>query len=187
MILSSYALAEGDGHRRQAFERGAGATAGEASAQHGSLLGRRRTGRGLGVDEEFSAEGRLGRAAAARRRAEPRDGLPRPEASDETHASTTDPDAHLYRKGPGKEADTIAVQGGEIAFGALEAGLEVEYARDRSASTGPGARKAMRSRAKEPPNSSTTARSRSSSPTTMAMKPSSRRNGTPLQQPASSY
>src|ERR1700733_6761188 len=45
--------------------------------------------------------------------------------------------------------------------------------------------KAMRSRAKEPPNCSTTGRSRSNSPTETATKPSSKQNETLLQQPAS--
>ena len=64
------------------------------------------------------------------------------------------------------EALTITAQGGEIAFGALEAGLEVEYAEDSIlAFTGPAARKATRSRAKGPANSSTTALSTSSSHT----------------------
>ena len=53
----------------------------------------------------------------------------------------------------------------------------------RSVSTGPDARKATRSRAKALPNSSTTAPSRSSSNTETATKPSSKRNGTLLQQP----
>src|ERR1700734_1705819 len=44
--------------------------------------------------------------------------------------------------------------------------------------------KAMRSRAKEPPNCSTTGRSRSNSPTETATKPSSKQNETLLQQPA---
>ena len=47
----------------------------------------------------------------------------------------------------------------------------------RSAFAGTDAKKATRSRAKEPPNSSTTAQSRSSSPTTMVTKPSSKPNG----------
>src|SRR5450432_3486588 len=55
----------------------------------------------------------------------------------------------------------------------------------RLAFTGPAARKATRSRAKGPPNSSTTALSRSSSHTETATKPSSKRNGILLQQPAS--
>ena len=56
--------------------------------------------------------------------------------------------------------------------------------RTRLAFTGPAARKATRSRAKGPPNSSTTALSRSSSHTETATKPSSKRNGILLQQPA---
>ena len=91
--------------------------------------------------------------------------------------------AHLDLCGPARL--TITAQGGEIAFGALEAGLEVEYARDPLVFTRPAARKATRSMAKEPPNFSTTAPSRSSSSTQTATKPSSKRNGTLLQQPAS--
>ena len=56
--------------------------------------------------------------------------------------------------------------------------------RTRSVSTGPDARKAMRSRAKEPPNCSRTGQLRSSSPTETATKPSSKQNETLLQQPA---
>lgn len=40
-----------------------------------------------------------------RRRTQCRSGLPRPKRSNQTHASTTDPDAKLYRKGAGKEAN----------------------------------------------------------------------------------
>ena len=72
---------------------------------HGSFLGRRHADRRLGVDEELQAEGRFGR----RRR--PSGGGRNADAdfhgerrTNETHASTTDPDARLYRKGPGKEA-----------------------------------------------------------------------------------
>src|SRR5271156_1731168 len=54
----------------------------------------------------------------------------------------------------------------------------------RLAFTGPAARKATRSRPKGPPTSSTTALSRSSSHTETATKPSSKRNGILLQQPA---
>src|SRR5580692_9025559 len=77
--------------------------------------------------------------------------------------------AHLDLSGPATL--TITAQGGEIAFGALEASKSNTPA-TRSVSTGPDARKAMRSRAKEPPNCSTTGRSRSSSPTKTATKPS---------------
>ena len=58
----------------------------------------------MGVDEELQAEGRLGRTAgrvAARNAEADFHGQKR---SNETHASTTDPDARLYRKGQGKEA-----------------------------------------------------------------------------------
>jgi hypothetical protein len=92
--------------------------------------------------------------------------------------------AYLNLSGPATL--TITAQGGEIAFGALEAGLEVEYARDSIGFRWPHATKAMRSKAKEPPNSSETAQSRSSSPTTTATKPSSKRNQRLLQQPARS-
>jgi hypothetical protein len=91
--------------------------------------------------------------------------------------------AHLDLCGPARL--TITAQEGEIAFGALEAGLEVEYARDSIGFHWPAARKAMRSRAKGPPSSSTTASSRSSSHTETATKPSSKPNGILLQQPAS--
>ena len=47
-------------------------------------------------------EERLGRAAIAG--SQPRGGLPRHEASNETHASMTDPDARLFRKGDGQES-----------------------------------------------------------------------------------
>ncbi len=67
------------------------------------LLGRWHADRSLGLDEERQTEGRLWRAADARRRAQCRSGLPWPERSNDSHASTTDPDARLYRKGKGKE------------------------------------------------------------------------------------
>ena len=76
-------------------------------------------------------------------------------------------------------------QGGEIAFGALEASLDVAYARDSiDFSLGTEATKATKSRAREPPNCSTTARLRSNFPTTMATTPSSKPNARLLQQPA---
>jgi transposase len=56
------------------------ATASETTAQYGSFLGRRDADRGLGVDEEFPAEGRFGRAVDRVRRAEPQSGFPWPEA-----------------------------------------------------------------------------------------------------------
>ena len=71
---------------------------------------------------------------------------------------------------------TITPQGGEVAFGALQAGLEVEYPRDSIGFRWTGSDEGDRSKEKEPPNSSTTAQSRSNSPTTMATKPSSKPN-----------
>jgi hypothetical protein len=88
--------------------------------------------------------------------------------------------AHLDLCGPA--ALTITAQGGEIAFGALEAKSNTPAT--RSASTGPAARKATRSMVKEPPNFSTTAPSRSNSNTETVTKPSSKPNETLLQQPA---
>jgi transposase len=69
--------------------------------------------------EHFSVDGTLIEAWASMKSFKPRDGSDEPPAdggrnaeadfhgqkrSNETHASTTDPDAKLYRKGPGKEA-----------------------------------------------------------------------------------
>ena len=70
--------------------------------------------------EHFSVDGTLIEAWASMKSFKPRDGSDEPPASgggrnaeadfhgqkrsNETHASTTDPDARLYRKGPGKEA-----------------------------------------------------------------------------------
>jgi hypothetical protein len=86
----------------RAYQRATDAMIAEAYLP--GLTGRRHADRGLGVDEELSAEGRLGRAADARRRAEPRSGFSWPERANETHPSTTDPEARLCRKGSGKEA-----------------------------------------------------------------------------------
>jgi len=70
--------------------------------------------------EHFSVDGTLIEAWASMKSFKPRDGSDEPPASgggrnaeadfhgerrsNQTHASTTDPDARLYRKGPGKEA-----------------------------------------------------------------------------------
>ncbi len=69
--------------------------------------------------EHFSVDGTLIEAWASMKSFKPRDGSNEPptgggrngeadfrgsKRSNETHASTTDPDARLYRKGPGKEA-----------------------------------------------------------------------------------
>ena len=72
--------------------------------------------------EHFSVDGTLIEAWASMKSVKPKEGprgdqgeppadgggrngsrLPRSEAINETHASTTDPDARLYRKGKGKE------------------------------------------------------------------------------------
>ena len=57
--------AAGGRYRRQAFERGDGAAASEAAAQYGSFLGRWHADRSLGIDDEFSAERRIGRPGPA--------------------------------------------------------------------------------------------------------------------------
>ena len=79
---------------------------------------------------------------------------------------------------------TVTAQGGEIAFGAMgQARCRIRPRLDRLP-LGRMRRRRTQVEAKEPPNSSTTARSRSNSPTTTAMKPSSKQNETILQQPA---
>ena len=78
-LLEEPRPAAGRRHRGEVPGRGAGAAAGEEAAVDRALLGRRHADRGLGVDEELQAEGRLGRAAG-RRRAQRRGGLPRREA-----------------------------------------------------------------------------------------------------------
>ena len=76
-------------------------------------------GEGLLSDEHFSVDGTLIEAAASLKSFRPKEGAPPPTDDDpgnpsvdfrgerrrnETHASTTDPEARLLRKGPGKEA-----------------------------------------------------------------------------------
>ncbi len=77
-------------------------------------------GEGLLSDEHFSVDGTLIEAAARLKSFRPRDAPAPPSTDDdpgnpsvdfrgerrsnETHASTTDPEARLLRKGPGKEA-----------------------------------------------------------------------------------
>ena len=56
--------------------------------------------RGLGQSKELSAEGRKGEATRTRRRGR----LSQGEAENETHESTTDPDARLFKKSKGSEA-----------------------------------------------------------------------------------
>ena len=82
-----------------------------------AVLARPRVRKLLSTDH-FSVDGTLIEAWASTKSFKPRDGSDEPPAggrnpdadfhgerrSNETHASTTDPDARLYRKGPGKEA-----------------------------------------------------------------------------------
>ena len=56
----------------------------------------------MGVDEELSAQGWFGRAAVAGRNGEA--DFRKTKRSNETHASTTDKDARLYRKADGQES-----------------------------------------------------------------------------------
>src|SRR4051812_43225476 len=84
----------------------------------GAVLAQPRVKRLLSTDH-FSVDGTLIEAWASLKSFRPKDGSGEPPAgggrnaeadfhgrqrSNETHASTTDPDARLYRKGPGKEA-----------------------------------------------------------------------------------
>ena len=75
---------------------------GEAAAVDRALLGRRHADRRLGLDEELCAEGRLRRTARRRRNGERN--FRKEKRSNETHASTTDPDAQLFRKGNGQSS-----------------------------------------------------------------------------------
>ena len=79
-----------------------GRPAGQAAAVGRAFLGRWHADRGLGVDEELPAQGRQRRAAGAGRNGE-RD-FHGEKRSNETHASTTDPDARLYKKADGQAA-----------------------------------------------------------------------------------
>ena len=81
---------------------------------------------------------------------------------------------------------TITARGhGEIAFGALQAGLDIAYSRSSIGFTWQGCEEMDEVSGDAPPNCSTTAPSKLNSSTTMATKPSSKPNGTFLQQPAS--
>ena len=74
---------------------------------------------------------------------------------------------------------TIGADGhGEIAFGAMQASLELDYSRSMVFFTWAGFdERDDVSRLRLRPNSTPTARSRSRSPTTSATRPSSRPNG----------
>ena len=74
---------------------------------------------------------------------------------------------------------------GEITFGALQAGLDIEYSRSSVGFTWEGFDEMDEVSGDGSAKLTTTARSRSNSPITTA-KPSSKRNGRLLQQPANS-
>lgn len=89
-----------------------------AEAFFEQVLGQARA-KGLTSDEHFSVDGTLIEAWASLKSFRPRDGSDDPPAGggrnpdrdfhgerrkNDTHASTTDPEAKLFRKGPGKEA-----------------------------------------------------------------------------------
>jgi len=75
---------------------------------------------------------------------------------------------------------------GEIAFGALQAGLDVKYSQASVGFTGKASTKWTRSPATDRPNCSTTVRSRSNLPIKTTTKPLSKPSGTLLQRPARS-
>lgn len=92
--------------------------AGEVAAEFLSAVVTQPRVSALLSDEHFSVDGTLIGAWASMKSFRPKDGSGEPPGpgrngerdfhgerrSNETHASTTDPDARLYRKGPGKEA-----------------------------------------------------------------------------------
>ena len=91
--------------RREVLPGGAGPARGQGAAVGRAFLGRWHLDRGVCEHEELQAEGRrlaTDRAAGGGRNAE-RD-FHGEKRTNDTHASTTDPDARLYRKGRGKEA-----------------------------------------------------------------------------------
>ena len=70
-----------------------------------SLLGRRHADRGLGLDEELQAQGRERTSRRPRRRAQRKRSTSRARsARTRPTPRPTDPEARLYRKGPGMEA-----------------------------------------------------------------------------------
>ena len=77
--------------------------ASEVTVVIGSLLSGRHADRRMGFNEELRAERRLGQAARPAGRNGERD-FHKETRSNETHGSTTDPDARLFRKGNGKES-----------------------------------------------------------------------------------
>src|ERR1700678_239341 len=83
---------------------------GEGASERRAFFGRWNAAESLGVDEELPSEERLGRrpgdrpGRAASAGAQRRGRLRKTKRSNATHASTTDKDARLYRKGAGQES-----------------------------------------------------------------------------------
>src|SRR6516162_5423931 len=94
--------AAGGGGRAQVPGRAAEPQGGVQSALERALLGRRHADCGMGIDEERPRQGRLDEPPSGGRNGE-RD-FHGEKRSNDTHVSTTDPEAKLYRKGSGKEA-----------------------------------------------------------------------------------
>ena len=102
-VLEEPRPAAGRRHRGEVPRGGAGAAQGQEASVEPPLLGRWHADRSLGLDEERQAEGRLWRAAGEGGGRNAEAGFHGQRRSNETHASTTDSDARLYRKGTGKE------------------------------------------------------------------------------------
>ncbi len=95
--------------------------AGDIAAQFMAAVLNQERVKALLSDEHFSVDGTLIEAWASMKSFRPKDGSGEPPApgrngerdfhgekrSNETHASTTDPDARLYRKGPGQPAKLV--------------------------------------------------------------------------------
>ena len=75
---------------------------GEGAFERGAFFGRRNAVEGLGVDEELRPKDGSGEPPPPGRNGEA--DFRRTKRSNETHASTTDKDARLYRKGDGQES-----------------------------------------------------------------------------------
>src|SRR5271154_6528961 len=150
--------------------------------------------------DHFSVDGTLIEAWASMKSFKPKDGDEPPAGaggrngeadfrgerrSNDTHASTTDPEARLYRKGPGKEAKLcfMGMRDGEPQrpfgrrlsdLGRRPCGTDCGAAHDRAARRSAAGdhsrrRQGLRRRGlrqRTAPNSTTTARSRSNSPIT---------------------
>jgi hypothetical protein len=87
--------------------RRVGLTAGQEASVERTLLGRWHADRRLGLDEDLPAEGRLGGEPPSPGR-NGEHNFRKEKRSNETHASTTDPDARLYRKAEGRGHATRA-------------------------------------------------------------------------------